>query len=52
MNILRKWVLGKMTVDELVTYFAEIDISLDFTFEKKRQPRYYAHNGKLYRINK
>ena len=52
MNIIRKWVLGKMTVDELVTYFAEIGISLDITFGRKKKLRYYAKNSRLYRIDK
>lgn len=51
MNI-RKWVLGKMTVNGLVTYFAEIGISSDLTFEKKKRSWYYAKNSRLYRINK
>ena len=52
MNRIKRWVLGTLTVDELVEYFAEIGIILDFGFEKKRQPVRYAKNSRLYRVGK
>ena len=50
MNIIRRWILGKLTVNELVEYFHSIGIEIDMTFKRKQQPRYYAKNSKLYKI--
>jgi len=52
MNIFRKWILDKMTVDELVEYFAGIGIGLDISFGQKPKPRWYAKNSRLYRRDK
>jgi len=49
MNIIRKWILDKMTVDELVEYFAEIGIILDFSFGQRPESRWYAKNSRIYR---
>ena len=52
MNRIKRWVLGTLTVDELVEYFHEMGITLDFGLKKKRHPRYYAKNSRLYRVGK
>ena len=52
MNRIKRWVMGTLTVDDLVIYFHEIGIGLDFTFQKKRQIKYYAKNSKLYKVKK
>ena len=52
MNIFRKWVLNKMTVNELVEYFAEIGIGIDLTFQKKPRVIRYAKNSRIYKVTK
>ena len=50
MNRIKKYILGTLTVSDLVKYFHSIGVGFNFTFEKKQQPRYYAKNSRLYKI--
>lgn len=50
MKFIKRWILGKLTVDELVEYFYSMGIGLDLTFQKKQQSRYYAKNSRIYKI--
>ena len=52
MNIVKRWILGTLTTDDMLQYFYEIGIGIDLTFERKRKPRYYAKNSRLYRVKK
>lgn len=49
MNIIRKWFLKRLTIDDLCQYFHEKGITFDFKLDKKQPPLYYAHKGKLYK---
>ena len=51
MKRLRKWLMGKLTVNDLVEYFHSIGLGFDLTFKKKQQPVYYAKNSRLYKYN-
>lgn len=50
MKIWKRWIFGKLTVDDLVEYFHSIGISLDLSFGKKQYSKYYARNSRLYKI--
>ena len=49
MNCLKRWILGKLTVNELFEYFHSMGVEIDFSFEKKREAVYYAHKGMLFK---
>ena len=49
MNKIKKWVLGTLTINDLVEYFHSMGIGIDIKFNKKQQPRYYAKNSRLYK---
>ncbi len=49
MKWLRRYILLKLTIDELVEYFNSIGVNLDFTFGRKQKPKYYAKNSRLYK---
>ena len=52
MNRLKRWVMGTLTVDDLVIYFHEIGISFDFKLNKKKLPEYYMNDSRIYRLRK
>lgn len=49
MKTWKNWLMGKLTVNDLVEYFYSIGIELDLTFQKKRAPIYCARNSRLYK---
>ena len=49
MKRLRKWLMGKLTVNDLVEYFHSIGLGFDLKFNKKQQSVYWAHNSRLYK---
>lgn len=49
MKIWKNWLMGKLTVSDLVEYFHSIGIGFDLTFKKKQHPRYYVKNNRLYK---
>jgi len=50
MKTLRRWLMGKLTIDDLVEYFHSIGVSFDLKFEKKQSPVYFAKDSRLYKI--
>ena len=49
MNRIKKYILGTLTVNDLVKYFHSMGVGFYFTFEKKQQPKYYAKNSRMYK---
>jgi len=50
MKTLRRWLMEKLTVNDLVEYFHSIGLGIDIKFNKKELPRYYAKNSRMYKI--
>lgn len=50
MKCLRRYLMRKLTIDDLVEYFHSIGVGFDLTFKKKQQPKYYAKNSRIYKI--
>ena len=50
MKCLRRYLMGKLTVDDLVEYFHSMGVGFNFTFEKKQLPVYFAKDSRLYKI--
>ena len=48
MRVLKNWFLSKLTIDDIVTYFHKLGITIDLKLEKK-QSYYYAENSRLYK---
>ena len=49
MNIIKKYLMRKLTVNDLVEYFYSMGMGIDIKLNKKELPRYYAKNSRLYK---
>ena len=47
--MLKKWLLKRLTIDDLCQYFHEKGITFDFNLEKKQSPVYWAKNSIIYK---
>ncbi len=52
MKMIRKWLIGKLTVNDLVEYFHSMGIGFNFTLEKNIIPEYYIKNSRIYRLKR
>ena len=49
MNIIKKWFLKRLSINDLCWYFHDRGIEIDMVFAEKQLPVYSAKNSKMYK---